>query len=94
MGWSAAVQEMLLFSVPGKIKILPALPTSWRCGSVQGLVARGGITVSVEWNEKTVRVALCSATDQTVEFSVDGGVNQKVDLQAGKPKTFSNPRKK
>lgn len=73
MGWSAAIQEMLLFSVPGKIFVLPALPKAWKRGSVSGLVARGGITVSIDWNEDAVSVELLSATDQTIEFSVDGG---------------------
>lgn len=83
MGWSAAVQEMLLFSVPGKISVLPALPEKWTSGSVKGLVARGGIHVSIEWNEKKVSVELLSAVDQTIEFSVDGGEWKKVDLKAG-----------
>lgn len=84
MGWSAAVQEMLLFSVPGKISVLPALPENWTNGSVKGLVARGGITVSIEWNEKEVSVELGSPVDQTIEFSVDGGENKKVELKANK----------
>ncbi len=83
MGWSAAVQEMLLFSVPGKISVLPALPKEWTRGSVSGLAARGGIAVSIGWNEKEVVVELCSPTDQTIEFSVDGGAGRVVDLKAG-----------
>jgi alpha-L-fucosidase 2 len=83
MGWSAAVQEMLLFSVPGKISVLPALPEKWSKGSVSGLMARGGIAVSIDWNEESVRVELLSATDQTIQFSVDGGDWEQVDLVAG-----------
>ncbi len=83
MGWSAAVQEMLLFSVPGKISVLPALPKEWTRGSVSGLAARGGIAVSIGWNEKAVVVELCSPTDQTIEFSVDGGAGRVVDLKEG-----------
>lgn len=84
MGWSAAVQEMLLFSAPGRLSILPALPEKWSKGSISGLVARGGITVSIEWNEKEVSVELGSPVDQTIEFSVDGGENKKVELKANK----------
>lgn len=86
MGWTAAVQEMLLFSVPGKISVLPALPVAWKRGSVTGLIARGGITVSVEWEEQTIRVELCSATDQTIQFSVDGGEWKTVKLISGEVK--------
>lgn len=89
MGWSAAVQEMLLFSVPGRVKVLPALPKTWKRGSAKGLVARGGITVLVEWNEKEISVELLSATDQTIEFSVDGGEWNKVDLKVGQASCLS-----
>jgi alpha-L-fucosidase 2 len=70
MGWTSAVQEMLLFSLPGCLSILPALPKKWRKGSIQGLSARGGITVSVEWNldASQVQATLCSVErDQAVE---------------------------
>lgn len=40
MGWTAAVQEMLLFSVPGKIHLLPALPEKWKTGEVGPMLAR------------------------------------------------------
>jgi alpha-L-fucosidase 2 len=83
MGWTSAIQEMLLFSVPGKISVLPALPGKWKRGAVKGLVARGGITVSIEWSEEGVSVELLSAADQTVEFSMNGGEWKTVDLVAG-----------
>ncbi|MCZ8512191.1 glycoside hydrolase N-terminal domain-containing protein [Paenibacillus filicis] len=46
MGWSAAVQEMLMFSRPGQITILPALPKRWEQGCAGPLLARGGIEVT------------------------------------------------
>ncbi|MDF7806600.1 glycoside hydrolase N-terminal domain-containing protein [Pontiellaceae bacterium B12219] len=81
MGWTAAVQEMLLFSEPGKIAALPALPEVWKQGSVKGLVARGGIKVSMEWNEGSVVVELVSMTDQTIGLSILGGFKQTVELR-------------
>ena len=50
MGWSAAVQQMLLSSSPGRILILPALPARWKSGSVKGLMACGGVEVSISWD--------------------------------------------
>jgi alpha-L-fucosidase 2 len=50
MGVTAAVQEMLLFSKPGLIKLLPALPGKWSKGSVNGLACRGGILVDQTWD--------------------------------------------
>lgn len=51
MGWSAAVQEMLLFSVPGSLSILPALPKRWRKGHAGPMLARGGIKVGLNWDQ-------------------------------------------
>jgi CheY-like chemotaxis protein len=47
MGWTAAVQNMLLASDIGKIAVLPALPSKWRTGEISGLRCRGGISASL-----------------------------------------------
>ena len=52
MGWTAAVQVMLLFSNPDRIDILPALPRKWERGSIGLLATRAGADVAIEWNRK------------------------------------------
>ncbi len=90
MGWTAAVQEMLLFSTPGHITILPALPRQWSNGSVKGLLARGGVTVSISWNktEGSVQATLKSLTNQEIDLHYNGDVH-KVSLAAETALTYT-----
>ena len=86
-GASAAIAEALLQSHGGVIELLPALPSGigMDSGSFRGLRARGGVTVSAVWKDRTViSVELLSEADQTVRVRVNGK-EQNVTLFAGKP---------
>lgn len=48
-GGAAGILEMLVQSRESEIFLLPALPSAWPTGSIRGLRARGGITVSMDW---------------------------------------------
>ncbi len=85
-GITSAVLEMLVFSKPGLIKLLPALPTKWAKGKVTGVCCRGAVTVDIEWDRDDGKFAasLVSKTDQKVLVKIPewaGGAHE-MDLKA------------
>ncbi len=82
-GGAAGLAEMLLQSQGDVLHLLPALPRTWPAGSVRGLRARGGITVSIRWHNGTLTSAVLTAdrtTDVTVRY---GRKTAKVHLPTG-----------
>lgn len=49
-GFTAGVCEMLLQSHEKYIRVLPALPESWKTGEISGIMARGGFEFSLKWD--------------------------------------------
>jgi alpha-L-fucosidase 2 len=68
---AAGIAEMLLQSQSGELHLLPALPSGWPTGSVRGLRGRGGITVSISWQNGRLSSAIVNAdreTDLTIRY--------------------------
>lgn len=83
-GTPAAMIEMLLYSRPGHLELLPALPEAWAAsGSVTGVGARGGFVVDLSWRDGTpteVRVRSIGGRTTTVAY---GGTSRSVRLTPG-----------
>lgn len=83
-GLVAAMIEMLLYSVPGRIILLPALPREWPEGAVNGLRCHGGIKVSIHWRDggAWIEADLVASGDRRVEVAVGlGGPHVSVMLK-------------
>lgn len=82
MGWTAAVQEMLLYSGKDRIDILPALPKQWQKGSIGPLGTRCGANVKLAWDKtaKTAEVELTAVYDTAFDLYLpDGTLHLKLN---------------
>ncbi|NQX13815.1 glycoside hydrolase N-terminal domain-containing protein [Microbacteriaceae bacterium VKM Ac-2855] len=50
-GYTSGVNEMLMQSNMGYVSILPALPSGWSSGQVDGILARGDFEIGIDWND-------------------------------------------
>ncbi|MGO4375451.1 glycoside hydrolase family 95-like protein, partial [Paenibacillus sp. MCAF20] len=78
-GVVASVNETLLFSNTGEIELLPALPSDWESGSMDGLMARTQVEVKqLSWD------LLTGTAKATLNSRID---DNTVRLSAGVPWT-------
>ncbi|MBM9506227.1 glycosyl hydrolase family 95 catalytic domain-containing protein [Actinacidiphila acididurans] len=90
-GTPSAIVEMLVYSRPGHVELLPALPAAWAAsGSVSGVGVRGGFTADFTWkNGKVVQATLTSVRGGTTTL-VAGAATRKVSLKPGESVTLRN----
>jgi alpha-L-fucosidase 2 len=82
-GLTSGVVEMLLRNQAGEIELLPALPSAWPEGSVQGLRARGGFVVDLTWADGRLAEVVVTATRAGTVTVRSGERTWHVTLQAG-----------
>jgi alpha-L-fucosidase 2 len=72
-GGVAGIAEMLLQSHTDEIVLLPALPDAWKDGSVKGLLARGGLEVSMKWRDSQIEeIELAASSTNTFQIRFPG----------------------
>ncbi|XP_057963920.1 alpha-L-fucosidase 2 [Malania oleifera] len=94
-GFSAAISEMLVQSTMKDLYLLPALPRDkWANGCVKGLKARGGVTVSICWNEGDLHeVGIWSKDQNTLKKLHYRGITATAKLSSGRVYTFNKQLK-
>ena len=90
-GTPCAMAEMLLYSRPGHIELLPALPSAWaRAGSVTGLPARGGFTVDFAWSQgRVTHATVHSVGGHETELTAPGAA-RRLHMKPGSSVTLQN----
>ena len=83
-GTPTAMLEMLLYSRPGRIELLPALPRAWSAaGEVIGIGARHGFVVDMRWKDGAVTHATVRSVGGTRTQLKIGTRVREISLHAG-----------
>jgi alpha-L-fucosidase 2 len=91
LGTPAAIVEMLLYSRPGHVELLPALPAAWAsAGSVNGVGVRGGFTADLSWRDGRVTQALLTSVGGRSTTVLANGRSRQVTLRPGESVTLRN----
>ena len=78
-GIPAIIQEMLLYSRPGVVEVLPALPASLEKGSISGMLARTFVRINkLSWDmkERTVDITITSLKKQDITLISRYGIDE------------------
>ncbi|WP_370963266.1 glycoside hydrolase N-terminal domain-containing protein [Amycolatopsis sp. cg9] len=84
LGAPAAMVEMLVYSRPGVLELLPALPAAWAgSGRVTGIGARGGFEVDLAWRAGKVTEAVIRSVGGTRTEVRAGAWRRTITLRPG-----------
>ena len=71
------------------IRVLPALPTTWKRGSIAGLKARGGLTIAIKWEDSRLSEVTVSSSKAIQFVLVTSTGKQVVNLRAKESRKLS-----
>lgn len=68
-GMPAVIIKMLVASSPGRVQLLPAVPSEWPAGEIDGVLCRGQMEVQrLKWDASSIEVSLVSDKDQEIRL--------------------------
>jgi hypothetical protein len=76
-GQPAVIIKALADSAPGRVRLLPALPSAWNKGTIEGVLCRGAIVLNrLHWNDGKLEVEMTSEKTQEITLvlprAIDG----------------------
>jgi hypothetical protein len=92
-GIPSVFNNLMIFSQPGQLDILPALPTTLRKGEISGILARGQIRIDRldwDWDIGKVSAELTSAKAQTVAVGLPPRISRASLYHNGKSVAIVN----
>lgn len=85
-GYPALLSKMMVYSEPGLVSVLPAMPAELGPGTVKGLLLRGGLKVDVmSWDDGRVKLELSSPRNGEFVLRMPGNI-RKIRVKGGTAK--------
>lgn len=82
------LMEMLVFSRPGHIELLPAWPKEYPAGSITGVLVRGGHKLDLAWaNGKVIEATLHAGRSDSGTI-IHGKLKRSIEFKAGRSYRF------
>ncbi len=82
-GMPSVIIKMLVYSDPGLIRLLPALPNEMKKGSIEGVLCRGQIEIEkLTWDNKSITVLMKSLKDQKITMELPSGIKD-INIKPG-----------
>lgn len=82
------LMEMLVFSRPGHIELLPAWPDDFPDGSIKGVLLRGGHKIDLAWRDGKLASATIHAGGDDRGTLVYGGLERPFEFKEGESYRF------
>ena len=84
------LMEMLVYTEPGKIKLLPAWPEEYPDGHVEGICIFGGHRLDITWKQGKLEKAVIHPRESGVYEIACGDMKKQISLRKGKVCDISN----